>query len=461
MVSLDDVSQLAALDPAADHGGLLDDVAKDPAAQLAMSTALQANPGLTTGPQGEKIANFFSNPAVQAKLGDQGRKLVGELATAYAKETVLGRIGDLDPSDPASVARAKDAIGGLRDSRFAKLLGLSSSQMDDVVAALEDTIPKAGESADDVAKRLTNLDEKLGGIKGLDKSTVAGQLLRGVGLGLAGAGFLFSANKAFDDPSLKNSLKVLVDGAGLGQKGAELLTALDKVDADSAIGKFGSTAAGKFLGVLGAGFDVWNMGESFAKGDIPSGILYGVGAAGGLMATLGAGSLLGPIGIGLVVVSVVGLGIWNSTKEANKHEPGSDGGASMRFLQHAGLSESTARALVDQSGEGFSPVPLLNRYAELKGLNLADPAQQRQFADWLNQMSPEQLASMRDHMHLTLDKFDGDVGKIQATQADDAKWKPTTEHYMHKDGIFYYTDNAPTSAVQIDKLLQSLNAATL
>ena len=52
------------------------------------------------------------------------------------------------------------------------------------------------------------------------------------------------------------------------------------------------------------------------------------------MAALGAGSIAGPIGIGLVVVSVVGLGIWNSVKEANKHEPGNDGGVSTRFLQH-------------------------------------------------------------------------------------------------------------------------------
>ena len=62
------------------------------------------------------------------------------------------------------------------------------------------------------------------------------------------------------------------------------------------------------------------------------------------MAAFGSGSLAGPIGIGLVVVSVLGLSIWNGIKEANKHEPGSDGGASMRFLQHAGFSEAAARA---------------------------------------------------------------------------------------------------------------------
>lgn len=94
----------------------------------------------------------------------------------------------------------------------------------------------------------------------------------------------------------------------------------------------------------------------------------GVGATGGVMAALGAGSIAGPIGIGLVVVSVVGLGIWNSVKEANKHEPGNDGGVSTRFLQHAGLSESAAAALNDQSGEGYNVMPMLARYAQTKGL---------------------------------------------------------------------------------------------
>lgn len=100
------------------------------------------------------------------------------------------------------------------------------------------------------------------------------------------------------------------------------------------------------------------------------------------MAALGAGSIAGPIGIGLVVVSVVGLGIWNSVKEANKHEPGNDGGVSTRFLQHAGLSESAAAALNAQSGEGYNVMPMLARYAQTKGLDLNIPADQQKFADW-------------------------------------------------------------------------------
>ena len=214
---------------------------------------------------------------------------------------------------------------GLKDSRFAKLLGLSPSQMDEVVSALENTIPKAGESADDIAKRTSALDTKLNGIKGLNGSTAAGRLIRGLGIALSGVSFLASTGKAINDPTVKNGLQAIVGAAGLGQRGSELLVAIGKVDADSALGKLGGKTAGKVVGALGAALDAWSMGESFASGDIPSGVLYGTSAAGGLMATFGAGSMAGPIGIGLVVVSVIGLGIWNSVKEANKHEPGSNG----------------------------------------------------------------------------------------------------------------------------------------
>jgi len=219
-----------------------------------------------------------------------------------------------------------------------------------------------------------------------------------------------------------------------------------------------SSAASKFLGVLTAALDVWSSAEAFGKGDIPSGILYGVGAGGGLLAAFGAGTIAGPIGIGLVVVSVVGLAIWNGTKEANKHQPGSDGGVSMRFLQHAGFSEPAARALVDQSGDGHSAVPLLERYAQLKGLNLADPAQRQRFVDWINAMPPERLGQLRDNLHHTLDDIDGDVSRFNATADSDTLSVPDIRNRPH----FAWTGVAsPDSAAQLDAVLGVLSLPVL
>ncbi|MFN6997108.1 MAG: hypothetical protein ACK4PH_23180, partial [Aquincola tertiaricarbonis] len=431
------------------------EVLNDPKAQLAISTALGAHPELAQGPAGQQLLGWFTSSqfASNAKLTDQARKLVSEVATAHVQSTVLARIGDFDASDPASVARARAAIESLRSPALSRAWGVSDSALDKALKALDDAVPVAGESAEEGAARLRGLDQALGKISGFDKSTIAGQLLRGAGLGLAGVGLLASLERAGLDPSLRNQTKVLVDAAGLGQKGAELLVGLGKADTESLVGRLGSTAASRFLSVLTAAVDVWSAADAFGQGDIPSGVLYGVGAGGGLMAAFGAGSIAGPIGIGLVVVSVVGLAIWNDRKQANRHEPGSDGGTSLRFLQHAGFSEPAARALVNQSGDGHSVVPLLARHAGLHGLDLQDPAQHQRFVDWINQMPPERLAALRDNLHRTIDEFEGDAGRLPATTPEDAWIVRDTEQRP-----WFAVSGAarPESAAQIDAVLRVL-----
>ncbi len=432
----------------------------DTHAQLAISTALKTNPALTAGQAGQQMLGFFTSTgfASNAKLSDQARKLVSEVATAHVQSTLLARVGEFDPANPASVQRAADAIDSLRSPQLAKAWGVSEAALDKALDKLKGTMPVAGESAEEAAKRLKDFDDALGGIKGFDKASGAGQILRGAGLALAGVGLLASIERAGLNPSLKNNLKVLVDAAGLGQKGAELLVGLGKADSESLIGKLGGSAASKFLSVVTAAIDVWSSAEAFGKGDIPSGVLYGVGAGGGLLAAFGSGSIAGPIGIGLVVVSVVGLSIWNGVKEANKHEPDSDGGTSMRFLQHAGFSETAARALCDQTGDGVSPVPLLQRYAELKGIDMADPAERQRFVDWVNAMPPDQLAALRDSLHRTIDEFDGDASKLQATADDDAWVVRDTE-----ERPWFAASGAarPESAAQIDAVLRVLGLQPL
>lgn len=432
----------------------------DTHAQLAISTALKTDPTLTAGPAGQQLLGFFTSSgfASNAKLTDQARKLISEVATAHVQSTLLARVGTFDPANPASVQRAADAIDSLRSPQLAKAWGVSEDALDKALDKLKATMPVADESLEEAAKRLKDFDDALGGIKGFDKASGAGQILRGAGLALAGVGLLASIERAGLNPSLKNDLKVLVDAAGLGQKGAELLVGLGKADSDSLIGKVGGSAASKFLGVVSAAIDVWSSAEAFSKGDIPSGVLYGVGAGGGLLAAFGSGSIAGPIGIGLVVVSVVGLGIWNGVKEANKHEPDSDGGISMRFLQHAGFSEAAARALCDQTGDGVSPVPILQRYAELQGIDMADPSERQRFVDWVNAMPPEKLGALRDNLHHTIDEFDGDASKLQASAGDDSSVVFDT----HQRPWFAMSGTAsPESAVQINAVLDVLGLQPL
>jgi hypothetical protein len=260
------------------------------------------------------------------------------------------------------------------------------------------------------------------------------------------------------DPSLKNELRIVVDAAGLGQKGFELYAGLTGASSTSTVGHLGSALAGKLLGSLTAGFDAWSAAEAFSKGDVASGVLYGVGAGGGLLAALGTGSMAGPIGLGLVVVSAVGLAIVNGNKEANKHEPGSDNGVSQRFLAHAGFDEDASRALVDQSGDGRSVVPFLEQYARAQGLDLTNATDRDRYVQWVNDMPSDQLAALRDNLHGTVDEFEGDPSRFEATADDDDRVVPdiAARPWFAASGVAQ-----PESAAQLNAVLDVLGVPAL
>lgn len=441
----------------------LEEALNDPNAQMAIQMAFQQNPGLTQGPLGDKLLDFFANPTVKgsAKVTDVLRKASQEFVNAYVKTEVFSQIEGLDINNPTSVAQARQALEGLRDSRFAAALGVSPDQMNRAVDALDDAVPRAGDTAVDIENRMKTLNHELAKAGPFSGSTFPGQLLRGIGLGLAGVGFLASTSKAINDPSVKNTLKALSDAAGLGQKGTELLVGLGKVDANSRIGALGSKGAAKFLGVLGAGFDAWSAVDSFGKGDTESGLLYSAGAVGGVMLALGSGPV-GWIGLALVGASAIGLWLWDGHKANSTHEPRWDDGRSMRFMQKAGLNEDAARTLADQSGEGYSPLPLLAQYAEHKGLDLQKPEDQQRFADWINGLSSDQLTALKDRANLTQDKIDGDLTAFGATSPDDASWQNERVTYTsHRDGYELKAKSPTLSAAQLDMMLQTLGVAAL
>jgi LysM repeat protein len=438
-------------------------VLEDPKAHLAISMALQQNPELATGGEGQATLNFFA----RVKLGDQGRRLGQEFATAYVKGNVLGKLTNIDRNDPASLQQARDAVAQLKNSNFAKLLGVKPGDLDNAVKYVDDALPQAGDTPEQAAARLKTLDDKLQGMaaptgmKAFDKGSLPGQLLRTVGLAAAGVGLVNSANKALDDPSLKNDLKVLVDAAGLGQKGAELLVGLGRVSEESRAGRIvtgigggwkvaGRVGASEFLGVVGSAFDVWNAVDSVNKGDGTSAALYGTGAAGGLMAALGSGSAFGPIGIGLVVVSAVGLAIWNHVKEANAHE----NDTSARFLAHSGLDAATSKALVDQSGDGYSPVPAVLAYANSKGLN------QAQTVRWLEGLQASgKLGTLRDEVHHMLDDADGDAGKFKGSTSADQSFYQQLRPRCGARGM-QLPEPFPKNFVQLDSWMRARGIAT-
>ncbi len=431
-----------------DADKLRDDLLNDPKTGVALQMAMKLKPELTSGQKGVEVLNFFS----KVKLGDQGRKLLTEAATRRVQNEVMSKLKDVDPSNPASMDKARKAIDDLKGSKFATAFGVKAADMDKVADSLKNALPKAGETTEQMAERLKQLDKDLNsftgtqGVKSFDKTTWQGSLLRTVGLGAAAVGFVNSVNKAQKDPKVANDLRVLVDAAGLGQKGSEIALGLGIVSEDSLAGKFGGAAkigrvgAAEVLGVLGAALDVYNMVDTLRKGEYGAAALWGTGAAGGLLATFGSGALAGPIGIGLVAVSAIGLGLYNHIKDADKYETEK----SANFLKHNGLDPAAADELINQSFDGHSPVGLLYAYAHQKGLD------NQQATAWLNDLQRKgKLDDVRGEVHHMLDKVDGDLGKIEPGSGDDWQFfqdyrpvyagkappppPPTSENYAQLD----------------------------
>ncbi len=430
-------------------------ITEDPSARMAIRLALEQRPELTGETQSKKLFDVFTN----AKLGDQGRKFAMELGTAYVKHQVLPQLEHLDPNNPASVQRAKDAIDKLENPRFAAAYGLKPEDMKKAVGLLKQSMPQPGETREAAAARVQKLDAKLdemrsaGGVKAFDKSTKIGQSLRIVGFGLSAVGLMKSINAQRDDPSLKNELRVLVDSAGLTQKMSELALADGMVTEESWVGKFGSApmvgryGAAELIGGLGAVLDAWNAYEDFKEDDTTGGLLWSTSAIGGAVATFGAGSIAGPIGIGLVVVATVGIAMHNQAEVANAH----DNDDAARFLEHAdgGLDKATAKALVDQSFEGHSPVPVLYAYAQQKGLT------REQTAQWLNGLQASgQLDDVKRQVHPMADSVDGHPNRIASGSKEDLTFYQ--DRYAPSSGPRPAPppEQAPQSYAQLDSWLR-------
>lgn len=396
--------QIDSLQQAGGYDDTIKALLDDPENQLALSTALGRHPEQATD-------NRLRDYALYAKVSEGGRKLLGEMGNAYVKANVLPGLQGANPADPASMQRAEAALARLNNSNLAAAYGVDKGKLQDAVDELKKALPTGADTEAAANTRLQKFNDTLQGVKGFEKSTGLGQLFRGLGVATTSFSFLNSTNRAFAEPGhYANWLKAGADTFGLTQKTADFLVARG---ADGTVTKaVGGALAGKIAtGITGIA-DAALAFKAASEGDYATAALWGVSAAGsGLTLAAGAGligSWGGPVGIALVALAAVGIGLVAKTNESNKHM----NQTSADFLQHAGFTPEAATLLVDQSGDGHSPVPLLEKYAELKGYDLADPQNRQPFVDWVNNMPKQQLEHVRNWLHHTLDDWGGDASKL-------------------------------------------------
>jgi hypothetical protein len=318
----------------------------------------------------------------------------------------------------------------------------------------------------------SNLNWRTGahdGIKAFNKTTGAGQILRTIGVAATGAGLINSLVNPATDNDLVNTLKVISDAAGLSQRMIELADGRGWIGNRGAQGglstHFGSSGAPavKFLGVLSSGFDFYNAYNAAQNGDPVGASLHAVTGAGVITAALGTSTIAGPIGLGVMGAGILGQMIWSDHKASVEFQTP----ASAAFLEAAGFSPDAAEALSDQSGDGFSPVPILAHYAELSGYDLQDIADRDRFLQWINGMSGEQLEVLRDNLHHTLDEIDGDLTRFDLTHGDDATYIEGSTSEINNPRIrternrIERGDSAPMSVAQLEAAMDALGIGAL
>lgn len=405
---LEQIEQLQGLpdDIRADHQPRIEALLDDPNAQLAVSTALQERPELVTGESGEALVETF------AELGiTEDAPLAVNLAGAYLRENVITPAAGIDPSDPQSLEDTRAQLDdALRDNPgLADMLGITTSELNGIAEAFDDLVPDFTDDFDpqrfeiDVARNLNNTLDK---IDGTFRDTPYNRGFRTSALAIVGSGLANAMEAYGEDPSLRNALQVSIETARVGVDGAQLVDALLS-PAEGSRATHGLKLGGKFVHVLGAGLAGADALVRLNQGDVVGAGLNAAVAGGVGYAVFGTSSLAGPIGFGIATMATL-VQFGRDAYQTAQHNSRFETQTTADFLAHAGFSEEAAEALIDQSGEGHSVVPLLMSYGELHGLT------PEQTVAWVNSI-PEgengtvMLAALRDNLHNTLDEFDGDV----------------------------------------------------
>ncbi|WP_104201709.1 LysM peptidoglycan-binding domain-containing protein [Billgrantia saliphila] len=410
---LKQIEQLQTLpdDVRADHQSRIDALLDDPNAQLSVSTAFQERPELVSGEAGDALIESFNELGIT-----RDHPLAVNLAGAYLRENVIVPAADIDPSDPQSLADAQAGLDeALRDNpQLAELLGVTEQELDSIASAFDDLVPEFTDDFDsqryaiDVARNLNNTLDK---IDGVFRESPYNRGFRASALAIVGSG-LANAMQAYGEaPSLRGALQVSIETARVGVDGAQLVDALLNPAEGSRI-THGLKLGGKFVHLFGAGLAGADALARLSQGDVLGAGLNAAVAGGVGFAVFSSSSLAGPVGFGIATLATL-VQFGRDAYQTAQHNSRFETQTTADFLMHAGFSEEAAQVLIDQSGEGYSAVPLLIRYGELHGLT------PEQTVAWVNSIPQGEngatmLSALRDNLHNSLDAFDGDITQFRA-----------------------------------------------
>jgi hypothetical protein len=437
--------------------GNIQDIAAQPGSSAAIQIALQQNPALLTGERGLAVIDTFN--ATRDIWNAEGGTFIEGMAGQYITNSLQQSLATLKPHDLRTAAIMQQELKNLSDNRLASALGMNKAQLDGYLDELAEIMPGRDARPDRIRDDLRDFRSDL---SKADLTLGAKGALSHVGQVLSVAGFLSTAGEFADEPTVINGIETILEGADalssfpLGGKVGQLLRS-------PGMGAF-IGGAQSIVGLVNAGIEAkngdWIGGGITAVGAVGTGLIAAPAIASAAGATLAGSAYFGPIGFALVAVSVIGHAQWERIQESNKYM----NETTAKFLDHSAFDTDVAWTLYDQSGEGYSTVPLIMAYGEAKGMS------REETAEMINNMSPEQLVAFRDVLNHTLDEVNGDISKITESGPSDSVWTNPEDSDIKLDtlrpddltavkDIRYDFDrlvtiSPPTSIAEIDALLE-------
>lgn len=307
----------------------------------ALQWVASRDPSIFEGKKGDGLMSFITEEV------HKGKDVASSWAQAYISGHVLPAVEDLNPSDPASVAKANQALSDLQ-KHASGLLGLPQDEVDRNINKLKEIVHTL-QTTKSIATALDNISElddtrkELGELKDMTLSSgPAGLAFRVLGLAISGAVVVNSTSETLKDPSVKNALGTMASSVGLAKDAVEFGTSINALDENGTLARLAGTPAEKLIGILNIAYFAAAAYQD--RSNTPVMAFDLAGAAGATLATfgeaLGAGSWAGPVGWGVTVLAVGGAELVKYGQEIREHTELAE-----TFLKDGGVNEETAKAL--------------------------------------------------------------------------------------------------------------------
>ncbi|MFK7996641.1 MAG: hypothetical protein AB8B87_21065 [Granulosicoccus sp.] len=379
--------------------------------QAVIQLALTADPDVFFNEQSAidtfAALDLFDGLSLSNRVGSLSR----QFSNAYIQNTLTRAITDIDSGDARTYAQASEALDNARPALY-RIPGASRADVDQAISAFDTLLSNLegtrglDEAALGVAieDAFTDFESNLGGISAFSADRPLGVSFRlfGVAAGFAAAGD--SLVSFAEDPSWTGGITAAIDGLTLIQDGGQLLIEFGAVADDSRFAtRFAaSDGVGKLLGTAGLVLGAYGTINNIRDGNHATAAWGAVGLGGGALALFSSAAFAGPVGIAIGLIAFGGSFLGAKVDGSNKFT----GEDAREFLEDLGFDEDAARSLADRSGDGHSPVPIFMAYGSAHGLS------HEETIEWINGISKSDLDWMRDRLHHTLDRIDGDLDQF-------------------------------------------------